>query len=68
MIPVNDTELLSVLTEMPLELDQLGVLCDVMAMEESVKLLSDSEAYHINTIISEKVRELQLIIYTIYSC
>ena len=61
LIPVNDTELLSALTEMPLELDQLRVLCDLMAMEESVKLLSDSEAYHnINTIISEKVRELQL--------
>ena len=61
MIPVNDTELLSVLTEESLELDQLRLLCDVMAMEESVRRYQLNGANHsidIGTIISEKVGKL----------
>ena len=55
LIPINDTELLTVLTEMPLELDQLRILCDLMAMDESVKL--SNQMYHnISTIIREEVR------------
>ena len=60
LIPVNDTELLSVLTEEPLELDQLRLLCDVMAMEESVRLLNGANhSIDIGTIISEEVGNLQ---------
>ena len=60
LIPVNDTKLLSVLTEESLELDQLRLLCDVLAMEESVRLLNGSNhSIDIGTIISEKVGKLQ---------
>ena len=55
LTPINDTELLTVLTEMPLELDQLRILCDLMAMDESVKL-SNQTHHNISTIIMEEVR------------
>lgn len=55
LTPANDTELLSILTEMPLEL--VSILCDVMAMEESVKLLVNQTNHHnISAIISEEVK------------
>ena len=56
LIPVNDTELLSVLNEMPLELDQLRILCDVVAMEESMKMINPAYHYNSSAIISEQVR------------
>ena len=53
--PINDTGLSTVLTAMLLELDQLRILCDLMAMDESVKL--SNQSYHnISTIIMEEVR------------
>ena len=59
LIDVNDTELLSVLTEESLELDQVRLLCDVMAMEESVRLLNGANhSIDIGTIISEEVGNL----------
>ena len=54
LIPVNDTELLSVLNRMPLELDQLGILCDMMAMEESANILNRTH-HNISAIITEEV-------------
>ena len=54
LIPVNDTELLSVLSRMPLELDQLGILCDMMAMEESANVLNQTH-HNISAIITEEV-------------
>ena len=54
LIPVNDTELLSVLSRMPLELDQLQILCDMMAMEESANILNRTH-HNISAIIREEV-------------
>ena len=54
MIPVNDTELLSVARRMPLELDQFGILCDMVAMEESANILNQTH-HNISAIIREEV-------------
>ena len=54
LIPVNDTKLLSVLSRMPLELDQLGILCDMMAMEESANILNRTH-HNISAVIREEV-------------
>ena len=56
LISVNDTELLSVLNKMSLELDQLRILCDVVAMEESIKMINPAYHYNSSAIISEQVR------------
>ena len=59
LIPINDTELLSVLTAMPLELDQFGILCEVVAIDETVKLLNLT-SHNISTTISEEVRQYNI--------
>ena len=55
LIPVNDTKLLSVLSRMPLELDQLGILCDMMAMAESANILNRTH-HNISAVIREEVK------------